>query len=171
MPFVAGQKVRASQLNSGQPIMAYVASDVTIISSTSPTNITGLVAALEANALYAWDAFIAYTANETGDAKIGFTVPTGTTGVWGAFPIAASENIANTRGIVEGFRVDGYGDANTQGISGADDLSGAMICCPRGYIDTASTAGNFQGRFAQLVSNANNTSIKAGSWLRVVRLA
>ncbi len=85
--------------------------------------------------------------------------------------MAASENIVNTRGIVEGFRVGAYGDANPQGMSGADDLSGAMLAMPRGYIDTAATAGNFQGRFTQNTSNANNTTIKAGSWLRVVRLA
>lgn len=170
MVFVAGQKVRASDLNSGLPVFARVASDVSVISSTSLVDITGLTVALEANAFYAWDAFIGYTANETGDIKIAWTVPSGTTGMWGAMPVASSENIVNTRGIVEGFRVTDYGDANSQGMSGADDLSGAMVAFPRGYIDTAGTAGNFQGRFAQLVSNANNTVIRTGTWLRIQRI-
>ncbi len=67
MAFVAGEKIRASKLNAGQPLMAYVASDVSVISTTSMVNITGLVVPLEANALYAWDAYLGYVANETGD--------------------------------------------------------------------------------------------------------
>lgn len=169
MVFVAGQKVRASDLNSGLPVFARVASDVTVISSTTLVDITGLVVALDADALYAWDAYLAYSTNATADIKIAWTVPSGTTGSWSAFGLHTTA--AGTVGDVVGFRADAYGDANTIGLGGSDTLSGTTVARPCGFIDTAGTAGNFQGRFAQNTSNANNTTLEAGSWLRAQRIA
>lgn len=169
MVFVAGQKVRASELNSGLPVLARVSADVTVISSTTLIDITGLVVAVEADALYAWDAYLAYNSGATPDIKFAATVPSGTTGNWGIYPLVQSST--GSSGSIEGFRLDGYGDANVQGAGGSDSFSGALMCMPRGYIDTSSTAGNFQMRFAQVTSNASNTTVKAGSWLRVQRIA
>lgn len=169
MAFVAGQKVRASELNAGQPLYAYLTADVSVISTTTLTDVTGLFVPVEANATYAWDGFLAYNANATGDIKFAATVPTGATGKWGLYPLVQSSTAS--AGSVEGFRLDAYGDSNQQGAGGSDSFSGALMANPRGILITSSTAGTFQFRFSQVTSNANNTTVKAGTWIRLSRIA
>jgi hypothetical protein len=47
----------------------------------------------------------------------------------------------------------------------------AMMCQPHAYVVTSGAAGLFQVRFAQATSSASPTLIKAGSWVRALRLA
>jgi hypothetical protein len=168
MTFVAGQRVRASELNAGQPLIGYVTSDVTCISTTALIDVTGLLVAVEATATYAWDGYFAYNCGATPDIKFAFTIPSGATGNWGLYPLI--QGSTGSSGSVEGFRLDGYGDANAQGAGGSDSLGGALMCMPRGYLVTTG-AGTLQARFAQVNSTASNTVVKTGSWLRLTRIA
>ncbi len=170
--FLAGQKVRASQLSTGITTLAgYATSDTSVASSTALVNAVGVVLAVEANATYLWDAYIAYNAVEAADLKFGWSVPSGASGHWAEMGIDTSEDVTSFgRGRATMARIDGYGDSNTGSSSGRDRAL-AMSCLPRGYLVTAGAAGSLQLRFAQLASNATGTVIKAGSWIRAVRLA
>lgn len=170
--FFAGQKLRASQLASGvSTIAAFSSSDTTVASSTTLVNATGVAIAVEANATYLWDAYIAYNANEAADLKYGWSVPSGSTGHWSEMGIDTSEDVTSFgRGRATMARFDGYGDSFTGSSSGRDTLL-QMACLPRGILYTAGAAGTLQLRFAQLASNATATVIKAGTWIRAVRLA
>lgn len=172
MVFVAGQKVRASQLNTGvTTLLGYSTADTSVASSTTLVNATGVAISVEANATYMWDAYLAYNANEAADLKFAWAVPSGATGHWSEMGVDASEDISTLgRGKVTAARFDAYGDATTGSSSGRDSTL-IMACWPRGYLVTAGAAGTFQLRFAQLASNATGTVIKAGSWVRAVRLA
>lgn len=167
--YTAGQKVRASQLNAGQPLFGYVTSDVTVISTTALVDVTGLSVPVEASAVYAWDGHFAYNAGATPDIKFAFTIPTGATGTWGLYPLI--QGSTGSSGSVEGFRLDAYGDANVQGAGGSDSLGNALMCNPRGVLITSTTAGTFQARFSQVNSTASNVIVKTGSWLRLTRIS
>jgi hypothetical protein len=173
MAFLAGQKVRASDLaaESSAVTMGYATADTTVVSSTTQVNATGVAVAVEANATYAWDAYLAYNANEAADIKFAWTVPAGATGHWSVLGIDHTQNIDTGRGQVSAFRTTNYGDSQAAAASGLDTEDGTMVAFARGYLVTAGTAGTFQLRFAQNSSNATASVVKAGSWVRLVRLA
>lgn len=153
MAFTAGQKVRASDMNRGVPTLVRVAADTSVVSSTTLVDGVGAVAAVEADAFYWWRLHLHFTGNATGDIKVAWTVPTGATGFWGL--VGATVGVA------------AYGDANPlTTIDGANTL--AVL---DGFLDTSSTAGNLQLRFAQNTSNGTATVVKAGSLLSVARVA
>lgn len=169
MAFTAGQKLRASDLNIALPTMAYVTSDVTVNNSITMVNATGLSIALEANAKYAWDGVIGYASNTTADIKFALNGPAGVTGWWGFYGVVGSSTVGSTAGYIEAYRPETFSDVGSQVVSG--DNTFAMQCRPAGYVVTSTTPGTLQIRFAQSVANASNTTIAAGSWIRLVRLA
>lgn len=175
MVFTAGQKVRASDLNSGIPALAYVQSDITVISSTTYVDATGLVIALEANAIYALDGWIYYQSAVAADIKFNFTFPASAVVIAGFYgpPTTGTPFAAATERI-------NYTDMGTFASSGGDYAHGADAAFPTtvwasvrpmGQVTTGATAGNLQVRFAQNASTASNTVVKAKSWLRASRLA
>lgn len=173
MAFLAGQKVRASDLatETSSTLIGYASADITVVSSTTQVNATGVSIPVEANATYAWDSYLAYNANEAADIKFAWTVPTGATGHWSVLGLAHTEDITTGRGIVSAFRTTNYGDSQAAAASGLDTEGGTMVAFARGYLVTAGTAGTFQLRFAQNASNATASVVKAGTWVRAVRLA
>ncbi len=165
----AGAKVRASDINNSLPLMGYAVADSTKTSNTTLADATGVVVALQANSTYILDGYIAYNAGATGDLKVAWTVPAGTTGHWGLYPIAVASTASV--GDLDARRIDAYGDANIQAGGGSDSFGGIMVALPRGYIVTSGTAGNFQLRFAQNTSSVTSTVIKIGTWIRVLKVA
>lgn len=167
--FYAGQRVPASQLAGALPLLGWVRSDVTKTSSTALADATGLAVTLDANSTYAIDCYLAYVAGETGDLKVAFSAPSGATGHWALMPLAAAAT--GSIGSIDGTRQTGFGDSVTQVAAGSSLLSGQMLCQPHAYVVTAGTGGALQVRFAQNVSSATSTIVKAGSWLRAIKLA
>lgn len=170
MAFVPGQKLRASDLNLLIPRVAYVAADVTVNNSITMVDATGLSFSLDANSKYIWDCGLYYTSNETADMKCQWLGPTGVGGTWGLYGIQASANTVNAGGVLEAFRMTGYGTGNVQSVSGSDDFSGVMICRPSGYVFTGGTSGTWKMQFAQNVANVSNTIIRVGSWVSLTRV-
>jgi hypothetical protein len=168
MVYAGGQKLKASDLNRAVPIVAYARVDTTRTSSTTLTDATDMAIALEADALYALEGYLAYNAGATGDLKCAFTVPTGTTGHWGLYPIATAST--GSVGDLDARRQTSFGAATTQAAGGSDSFGSEMMCPVLGYIDTAGTAGNLQLQVAQNTSSGTSTVLKAGSWLMVWRL-
>lgn len=167
--FYAGQRVQASDLAGALPTLGRVVADVTKTSSTTLTDATGLAVLLDANSFYAIDCYLAYVAGATGDLKVAFAAPAASAGHWALMPLAASTT--GSGGILDGTRQSGFGDSVTQVAGGSDALSGALLCQPHAYVATAGTPGLLQVRFAQNVSSATATIIKAGAWIRATRLA
>src|SRR4051812_18590741 len=89
-PFLAGQELRASDLNAAVIRTAYNAASTTKTSSTALGDATGLLLALDANTIYAWDCYLSYNAGETGDLKLAWAGPAGAAGHWGAYGGATS---------------------------------------------------------------------------------
>jgi hypothetical protein len=167
--FYAGQRVTAADLAGALPLLGWVKTDVSKISSTTLADATGLAVTLAASATYAIDAYLAYVAVEAADIKISLSAPEGSTGHWGLMPLAAATT--GSLGNLDGTRQSGFGDSVTQTAGGSSVLSGQMMCQPHAYVVTSGASGLLQVRFAQATSSASPTLIKAGSWIRALRLA
>lgn len=171
MPFVAGQKVRAQELND-LVLGVVMNADVTKNNSTVLSNATGLSIPLAANATYGLDGWLHWTSNPTADIKFQYTYPAGTTGWWAGIgpavlpaPLVGQERINYTD----------FGSVSIAGplaFAGDDEFTATVYvsAIPRGYIVTSSTSGNLQLQFAQNTANVSNTILRAGSHLRVTRL-
>jgi hypothetical protein len=154
----AGARLLASEINAALPIYMRASSDTTKTSSTALGDATGMTLELEASSTYVMDGYLAYTAGATGDLKVAWTVPTGTTGHWCLYGLYAR-------------RITAFGDANTQSIGGSDSLSGSLAALPRLYVVTSTTAGDITMRFAQNTSSGTSTIIRIGTWVRAVKVA
>lgn len=171
-PFLAGQELRASDLNATIIRVAYNSASTTKNASTTFGDATGLTIALEANTTYGWDCYLAYNTGRTPDVKIAWAAPAGATGHWGAYGLSTTESGSGI-GSLTALRVNAYGDASPIVLGGNDTPSvpGPMVARPMGFIVVSATAGSLQLRFAQNTSNASNTVINAGCWLRAWKLA
>lgn len=177
MPFLAGQKLRASQLQELEDdiaaieqeiVVARVAADLSKTSNTTLSDVTGISFALAANAEYLLDGCISYYGLDAPDIKFAWTGPTGMTVSWG-FRGAAAAGTDGSTATLSVASLEVYGDANL--IAVGTEVDFAVMCTPLGYFKTGGTAGTLQLRWAQFVSSASVTSIKRGSWARLHRFA
>lgn len=135
--------------------------DKALTSTTTLTADTDMTFTVVANAVYALDSFLQFTGAAGGDIKVDWTVPTSATFLWallGTGTVNFTDNDASViaNNVARGARGNG---GTTQSAS------------PRGTLTTVGTAGTLQMRWAQNTSSATPTTLKAGSWLRLVRLA
>lgn len=169
MPFTAGQKLRASELNAEFALTQYgfATGDITKVSSTAMSNITGLSFSLAANSRYLLDGFVSYYSIDGVDLRLAFTGPAGMTVSWGCTGLVTAATLQ--AGDTDFASFETYGDAAFQVVNTETDT--ALIVRPGGYFATGATTGTLQMRFAQNVSNAASLVIKRGSWLRLYKAA
>lgn len=165
MTWVAGQKLRASDLNEAGPQFGRVLTDQTKNTSVAFGSVTGLSAELEANSAYAMDAMVLYTSSAVADLKLAITGPTGVGGAWSAGGIALLAGASS--GDLDLAYTTTITDVGIRSLTGG---TGNFMCMPRGYFTTGATAGTLQFRFAQNTSEVSNTVIKVGSWIRVQKI-
>lgn len=142
------------------------AANQSVTSSTALVN-SSIVVPVEANATYVFAGYIAYDGvfGGGGGIKVGLTGPTGWTamvafngpGISGTAPVEYnSTNMTQTQ-------TNAYGTYGTGGNQ--------TTLNPSGFVKTSSTAGNITFQFAQSTSNATSTTIYAGSYLLLTRVA
>jgi hypothetical protein len=167
MTYAGGEKIRASVLNKLMPISDYQDTTTTRTSTTTLAD-SSLAVDLEADALYAFEGYLAYDAGATGDLKVALAAPTGATGHWGLNAIHTGST--GSVGDLDARRSAGFGDANTQTAGGSDAFGSSLVAPIYGYIDTSSTAGELRVRVAQNTSSGTSTVLVFGSWLTAWRL-
>lgn len=157
----------AWRLFASAPVFARRTADATAISlSTTLTDDSALFVTVVANAVYVVQSQIIYTADPSGDLLIGWSGPASASFDWGINGPGSSQT--TTTGTF-------YNGSNT--ISGSDTVGGVsavgspVIARPGGVLVTSGTAGTFKFRWAQGTSNANGTTVKAGSYLYLTRVA
>lgn len=159
----AGQVVRASDT---EVLWALKAADESVASSTTLQNDDTLLVTLEANATYEFVAHVGYVGNTTGDIKLAFTFPSGASCYWSGKGGPASDDTFGSSGSTR--HSVSFGDASGTSLSFAGSTTVLSVHI-LGVVTTASTAGTLQLQWAQNTSNATNTTVKAGSFLRAVR--
>lgn len=164
IPLTAG-RLRAPDLRDRIARIAATGSDASVINSTDPALVPGLILPVVANATYALDGYLAFNAGTTGDIKFALDVPTETTGHWGVQGTQAS-----VAGKVEAFLfVDMFGETNGYGNAGLGAGTGVFGILS-GYLATSAWSGFLQMLTAQGAAEAVDSTLKAGSWIRLARL-
>jgi hypothetical protein len=167
MTFVQDQRLRAPVLRAAFSVQTHVFADLSTRADTY-TPVAGLALPVEADAFYAIDGYIAYNTSTSADIKFTVEVPYGAGGHFGLYCL---NQLAGNPGNFEAFRGDLPGptlDFVQQGASGG---TGGLCCLPHGFVATGPVSGAWQFRFAQIATTASATTVKAGSWIRLMRLA
>lgn len=137
-------------------------SDQSITSSAVLTDVTGVNFAVAASEVWAFQAFLTYTAAAAGppDIQFSFTGPAGSTVLF-SLPgnVGTGDTLALSLTAAGGTGIAAGADAAQRGYP-------AM-----GTIVNSTTAGNLQLQFAQNSSSASAAVIKANSWLLGFRIA
>jgi len=162
----AGQRMVVDVLRSMVYDEVAKATTETVTNSNAYQDDDELFLPAEANATYRFDLLLLHSSGTTGRFKMQFTAPTGATVSWGVIgveiSITSSTNVANV--IMPSRLVSdilGLGGGNLTGTT-------ALIS---GVLTTSSTAGNLTLQWAQNTSDAAATQVRAGSALRMKRIA
>jgi hypothetical protein len=173
MPFVAGQKIRVSDLSGGTGSGSTVGggvdvmtADVTVNNSTTFVD-SGLAIDVVASATYEFFAWLRYTGGNTPDIKISPSSPSGTTGNWSLIGNGKDVGPATDTGVGATFNAADIGTSLTVAGDATGTLS--LSCLAIGSF-TTTTAGTFKLRVAQRTATASNTILKSGSYLKLNRL-
>jgi hypothetical protein len=159
----AGSKVRAAILtaflNERMPVTARKTSNETVNGSAALQDDNELFVAVEASCVYHLELRISYTSGTTPDLKIGWTYPTGTTIRW-------SGTDSDTAGAL---RIAGnLTETSVPAICGSGTDINADYT---GVIITGVNAGTLTLQWAQNTSTGSNSTIYAGSFLTIKRVA
>ena len=120
---------------------------------------------LLANATYVFRAYIIYTSvSTTPDFNMTFTGPAGSTINW--TPLGVSTTATADDGTV---RLSNRVGAQTRGIGTIAAVD--MAALPQGIIIVGGTPGTLQFQWSQGTATAENTTVRANSWLYVERVA
>jgi hypothetical protein len=170
--FTAGRPPTAAELQFLVPLFVRKTSNQSVTSSTTLVNDSALVLPMLASVTYELTAQLFYIGNDTGDIKVTFTQPTGSTLSWG--PIGASQAAVTgsaTAGTGEwwGTNVNTTASPTTSMPMGGSTSDLHMVI--RGIVVVSATAGNLQLQWAQNTSNGTATTVKAGSWMSLRRVA
>ncbi len=169
MQFTTGALIRASRFRDAIGNTAVLESDVSTISNaTTYIDAAGLAVPLDAGATYIVEGYLAYVTSAAASVAITFSTPPDTVGTWHLHGLeqaagAVSGNLENIRRT--------FTPGTAFSIQGAAGSGTSMMCIPTGFLYTARFSGQLQAQFAQIVSTASATTIKAGSWLRATRVS
>lgn len=165
MAIRAGHKVVVSDFDV-LGIFADKTSDENVTSSTTLQDDDQLFLPVAANARYILDAFVIYTGagDPAGGLKMGWTGPSGSTMKWTNF--GTSQNVAPVL-VNYNVVVENLAGGRGVGTNGGTEMS----CQPRGRLSTGGSSGTLRFQFAQGTSNATGTVVKAGSFVRLVKVA
>lgn len=132
------------------------------IDEAFPSNITlqpddELILPMEAASIYAFDMLFLYVASTVADIKLKWTLPAGTTAVW------------TMVGALGGVLTTYTGDATLTCLwDGSGSLQSAHAW---GAFITSATPGNASLTWAQVVSEATATTVKANSYINARKVA
>ncbi|WP_030344752.1 hypothetical protein [Streptomyces sp. NRRL S-1022] len=156
----------------GQTQYVVKTADETVTSSATLQNDDHLVLPVVANAVYtfALDLYMIDAADFVGDFKMSFTCPTGAT-----FDMHGSG--AHTTDLTAGTSANGEWIGKLATTSAGANLSfgcgNTSVTAARVYgrLVVSGTAGTFQLQWAQNASDASGTTLKAGSYMTMTRIA
>lgn len=162
----AGQRMVVDVLRSMIYDEKAKATTETVTSSTTFQDDNELFLPAVANATYRFDLLLLHSSGTTGKFKMQFTAPTGASVNWG---VHAAQNAQISSTSVEITSMPSRVLADNQQMGGGN-LAGTTALVS-GVLITSSTAGNLMLQWAQITSDAAATQVRAGSTLRMKRIA
>jgi len=162
-PPAAGSRLKALTLSAliteARALGAVKSATQTVNGSAVLVDAADLSFTATANATYLGDLCLYYNSGATPDIKFGLTVPSGTTGTWGGLGYDFTPTLL------------AFGPINITTALGFGGLAADRAAFIRVALATSSTAGTVQVQFAQSTSNASNTNLLAGSWIKFHRVS
>lgn len=144
-------------------IFAFKSADTARNSTTTPTADPHLVLAMEANSTYSIEIFLRWGCTTT--AAQGFQLAM--RGPASAVMQMHADGFEGTGGAYNGLLTE----ASNFNFNPGNALPTYSVVSITGQVTTFGTAGNVEVRWAQVVSNANNTNLFAGSWIKIKKLS
>lgn len=168
---VAGDKPTAAQINTFVPLSAYKSASTSRNTTTTPAADADLTIALPASTTWDFDGLLLLTsaANAAGDFMFQFTWPTAATlshGAWGLHNVLASGSQSDLEGAATS--ADSTSPSVLYAAGASTTVTGVFF---KGRIIMSTTAGNLAVAWAQFSSNANNTTLNAGSHMTCRQVA
>jgi hypothetical protein len=133
------------------------AADEIVNTNATFQNDDDLACSIAANGVYLLELEFGYFSGTTPDLKTTFTGPAGMGGTLTAWSTSDASASANSLSPTSTIVFDG---------TGAEEIGRIY-----GRITTGATAGTLQWQWAQNASNASNTAIRPGSWMRLSRIS
>lgn len=158
--------VQASNLLYERTRAVILGADHTVAQSdVTLEDVTGFLIPFVGNATYEVEGTILYDASTTADFRLGFSATVAITSFnWSTFGLTTGAT--NHIGSIN-CRNRTLADDDQSGGAGVGTI---VVCRPKGTLITSSTAGSLQFRAAQGVSDATNTTVRAGSMLKLTRV-
>lgn len=144
-----------------RPLFARKTSDETVNNSTTLQNDNSLLVSVVADAIYEFRLRLTVNSGTTPDFKMGWTFPTGLTMTYDLFE---GETLGTATNVVQGPTIQT--DVPLINTTGAD-----QPWIAEGLVIVDSTAGTLQLQWAQNTANASDTIVRAGSYLRLLRMS
>jgi len=165
--FSTGAEPSATDYEFVLPRFAIKTADETVTSSATLQDDDELTLTVEANKSYEVSGFVRWTcASVTPDMQVAFSLPSGASlAWWGAGPYTdlTGQNSNLNQYAPDDTGVVWYGTNNSATFPSAMIISGLLI--------VGATAGSLTFRWAQQTSNASGVTVKARSWLKLLRVA
>lgn len=156
--FDAGDEPIADDFQFLVPLRAIKPSDVAIANNATVVADADLVLTVVANAEYEVTVHCIYTAGATGLLQVGFSGPTAATMDWSVLGLANSVTASDSGSYTALERA--ITDTKNVGAAGTGTPLAVWI---RGFLLTGANAGSLTFKWAQAVSNATGTTVKANS--------
>ncbi|GAA0348744.1 hypothetical protein PV735_31560 [Streptomyces turgidiscabies] len=162
----AGQRMVVDVLRSMVYDEVVKSTTETVTNSTTFQDDDELFLPALVNAQYRFDLLLLHSSGTTGDFKMRFTAPAGATVNWGVHNVHVGQTSSTTVTSVS---------FPSRVLSDQQDMGGGNLAGTTAFISgvltTAAAAGNLRLQFAQIVSDAAATQVRAGSTLRMKRIA
>ena len=161
--YVAGQRIRASELNR-LPQTYRITNDTTVNTSAAYLNAGAMAFSGEANGIYLLEPFVCYRTGSVPGIKFRWQIPDGVTGWWGAQAVTGSSRIGD-------FDSSSFLNDFTANFGASGDSILAQVIAQKAVAIYSTIPGTMQLQFAQTTADPSNTTIKSGSVMRVTQLA
>lgn len=164
--FLAGQNFTAANANNLAGIITKMKSTDNSLpnNTTTLTNDGELILPVGANTKYILVSSLQYDSSTTADISINFTTPSGSTGNWTSFGLDVTTGAGAATGLIVTIASAIGGAAS----AGGTNVGARQLMLPMGSIVTGANAGNVQLQFAQRISDASTTTLRAGSWVMLI---
>ena len=152
--------------------VAVLQSDVSAVSTTTLTDVSGLAVALEASSRYLVHVRGVCGGDVSADLSVALAGPVGASamGVSLLAPTTAAANSPFTASTGTGVVTPGLGTALTVGVAGTASGTKRRVHFELSAVVTTTTAGDLRVQMAQAVSTATEVTIFAGSVLRAEKV-
>lgn len=139
-------------------VAAYKTADEIVNNTAVLQNDDHIVVTVEANATYLYDLFLQYTSGTTPDFKFVWSAPAGAALLWGGAYYDTSGALVQAGGF-------------TLATTGAIGGTGGLVTGRFTGVLTTVSAGSFQLTWAQNAATASNTTLHAGSYVKLLRIS